>query len=113
MRENLRTAPIIGKSINLKEAIRFQQKVKKNNDNNSSSYDRKQGLLKEENNILCQRYNYLIQAKQNIEIKRIQDGNEETIILQLPSHDLTFSFQKNILESKRNKLQSTRSYENN
>jgi hypothetical protein len=38
---------------------------------------------------------------------------KKTIILQLPSHDLTFSFQKKILESKRNKLQSTRSNENN
>lgn len=76
MRENLRTAPIIGKSINLKEAIRFHSKIKKNNENNSNSLDRKQGLIKEENNILCQRYNYLNKAKQNIEIKRIQDGNE-------------------------------------
>ena len=71
MRENLRTAPIIGNSINLKEAIRFHSKIKKNNDNKSSSFDRKQGLLKEENNILCQRYNYFNQVKQNIEIKRI------------------------------------------
>ena len=41
MRENLKTAPIIGNSINLKEAIRFQSKIKKNNENNSNSYERK------------------------------------------------------------------------
>lgn len=42
MRENLKTAPIIGKSMNLKEIIKFQSKIKNQNENNLNSLDKKQ-----------------------------------------------------------------------